>query len=434
MDEQIENINTNPICSCISCIIYIFQIVAFILICIHCSKKQYNDGYFLDVLDNLNKNPIKNIEIISENNSNCENLFLNNTPIYKWKEKYFKFERINSNLLNLLNKENNSIEIGTDSLENKLYSNETVINFIEITNSSEPSINKLNYSVITYQIDSKTFLHYSNNYVEGRVLVDIRIGLEKKPCDDITKNENLFISDYSCKDNDLDLGNTYQKLDETIIKDYYNEATDLNQKIYLYSRTYINAPEEYKKYNKLEEIKNYENKISKLNLVFQFIMSLVNMIFLSCFSHINQNTTFSFILFLLIVNLIIKMIFPIINISYLSIAISNYNKYNNFIFSKLNHGISDYYKKYIWFIKYDIVILTSLILAIIPGVIAFVSMFGILLTLIGKKVIDTMSEKLKKREERKQRIKKYKDEIKQLENNPDIPISKINEKRLLFFK
>ena len=128
------------------------------------------------------------------------------------------------------------------------------------------------------------------------------------------------------------------------------------------------------------------------------------------------------------------MICPLINISYLSNAINNYNKYNDFIFSKLNHGISSYYKKYIWFIKYDIVILTSLILAIIPGVIAFVSMFGILLTLIGKKVIDTMSEKLKKREERKQRIKKYKDEIKELENNPDIPISKINEKRLQFFK
>jgi len=128
------------------------------------------------------------------------------------------------------------------------------------------------------------------------------------------------------------------------------------------------------------------------------------------------------------------MIFPIINISYLSITINNYNKYNNFIFSKLNHGISGYYKKYIWFIKYDIIIITSLVLTIIPGVITLVSMFGIFLGLIGKKVIDTMSEKLKKREERKQRIKKYKDEIKELENNPDIPISKINEKRLQFFK
>ena len=128
------------------------------------------------------------------------------------------------------------------------------------------------------------------------------------------------------------------------------------------------------------------------------------------------------------------MICPLINISYLSNAINNYNKYNDFIFSKLNHGISSYYKKYIWFIKYDIVILTSLILMIIPGIIILISIFGTLLGLIGKKLIDTVSEKLKKREERKQRIKKYKDEIKELENNPDIPISKINEKRLQFFK
>ena len=264
--------------------ILLHTVIAFILICIQYSKKQYNDEYFRDVFDNLNQYPIKAIEIIDIDNGMCNNFFVNNKPIYKWKGKYFKFERINSNLLNLLSKENNSIQIGTDSLGNKLYSNEKVINFIEITNSPEPSINKLNYSIITYKINSETFLHYSNDYVKGKVLVDIKIGLEKKPCDDITKNEDLFISNYSCKYRDLDLGNTYQKLDETIIKDYYNEAKDLNQKIYLYSRTYINVPEEYKKYNKLQETKNYENKTSKTNLkIFHFIIFIVNLFYFFSF-------------------------------------------------------------------------------------------------------------------------------------------------------
>jgi len=95
------------------------------------------------------------------------------------------------------------------------------------------------------------------------------------------------------------LGNTYQKLDETIIKDFYNEAVDLNQKIYLYSRTYINVPEEYKKYNKLEEIKKYENKTSILNLVFHFIISFVGIMCIDCCSQSfnNPNNSASFIIF-----------------------------------------------------------------------------------------------------------------------------------------
>jgi hypothetical protein len=131
------------------------------------------------------------------------------------------------------------------------------------------------------------------------------------------------------------------------------------------------------------------------------------------------------------------MICPLIRISLLSISINNYNKYNNLIFSQLNHGIKNYYKKYIWFIKYDIIILAIQVFGFIPNfirlmmfLIAFCTLFG----LFGKKIIDTMAEKIKKREEIKQRIKKCKEEIEKLENNPDIPISKINSKRLEFFK
>ena len=221
-------------------IIDVLQLYTYYIVYFEYNHKQYNDGYFTDVLDNLNQAPIKKIEIINKKNDSCENLFSLNTPIYHWKEKYFKFERIKSNLYKLKKKEKQSIEIGTDSLSNKLYSKEKVINFIEITNSSEPSISKLNYSVITRELDSKTFLHYSYDYIEGRVLVDIKIGFEKKPCDNKKLNEFLLISDYLCNDSDLDLGNTYQKLDETIIKDYNdNKTLNFSQKINLYSRTYI---------------------------------------------------------------------------------------------------------------------------------------------------------------------------------------------------
>ena len=79
-------------------------------------------------------------------------------------------------------------------------------------------------------------------------------------------------------------------------------------------------------------------------------------------------------------------------------------------------------------------ILTFDIFVLIPSLIVLTSILIALCRMLGKKAIDSISEKLKKREERKQRIKKYKEEIKELEKNPDIPISKINKKKLEFFK
>ena len=294
----------------------------------------------------------------------------------------------------------------------------------------------MQYSVVTQKIYSNTYLHYSNDYIEGKVLVDIKIGLEKKPCDDKTKNDNLDISKYKCKDNDLDLGNTYQKLDEFRIDDLsynYINIININQKIYLYSRSYISTPKEYKIYHKFNKIKNFANKKSDIYLKLYFVSFLINC---CCNNKCNFNNinSLSIVLTLFLINIVILMICPIIKICLVSIAINNYRKYNKFIFSNINHGIKNYYKPYPWFIKYDIVILTFDIFVLIPSLIVLTSILIVLCGIFGKKAIDSISEKLKKREERKQRIKKYKEEIKELEKNPDIPISKINKKKLEFFK
>ena len=422
-------------------IIDVLQLYTYYIVYFEYNHKQYNDGYFTDVLDNLNQAPIKKIEIINKKNDSCENLFSLNTPIYHWKEKYFKFERIKSNLYKLKKKEKQSIEIGTDSLSNKLYSKEKVINFIEITNSSEPSISKLNYSVITRELDSKTFLHYSYDYIEGRVLVDIKIGFEKKPCDNKKLNEFLLISDYLCNDSDLDLGNTYQKLDETIIKDYNdNKTLNFSQKINLYSRTYIGVPDEYIKYHNLEKIKSFENRKSTILYILYEILIFIYFYIFFLIQRQNTDSEQQKIIFL---DFKIKAIFSLIIIPLLSNAINNYNKYNKFLFSKLNHGINSYYKKNIWFIQLDIYILIIQIISILPSVVpifrivAFFVIFGMKeLVLIFEKLTKGIEKKQKRKEkkQRKQRIKKLKEEIKEFENNPDIPISKINEKRLQFFK
>ena len=110
------------------------------------------------------------------------------------------------------------------------------------------------------------------------------------------------------------------------------------------------------------------------------------------------------------------MICPLIRISLVSKAIKNYNKYYKYIFSNINHAIKNYYKKYPWFIKCDIAILTIEIFYLIPFVILLFIYLCTILCVYSFKEVDTISEKLKKREERKQRIKKYKEEIRELES------------------
>ena len=106
------------IITCIALII-IFSFTNLILLYIEEKKEQYGDGYFKDIYQNLQLTPIKSIKIETDV-INCHNLFLDADKIYKWKDICFQIQRIDSNYLKLLNKENNSFQIGTDSLGNKL--------------------------------------------------------------------------------------------------------------------------------------------------------------------------------------------------------------------------------------------------------------------------------------------------------------------------
>ena len=136
---------------------------------------------------------------------------------------------------------------------------------------------------------------------------------------------------YSCKDIDVDLGNTYQQLDDTILTN--NNTKIANNKVYLYSRTYISLPKEYKNYHNLNKIKKFAHKKSKTNLILYFISIIVNNFcnYKVTFEHFNPEGFCAFIL--LLFNTIILMICPVIRISLVSKAISNYNKYYKYIFS-----------------------------------------------------------------------------------------------------
>ena len=407
----------------------IFSLTNLVLLYIEEKKEQYGDGYFRDVYQNLYTAPIKSIKIATDK-KNCYNLFTEKYKIYKWKGICFQIERIYSIYHNLIDKETDSFQIGTDSLGNKLYSTKKVINYIEITNSPKSSLDNL-YPITTLQIDSKTYLHYSTDYINGTVLVDLKLGTEQKPCDNMDKMKSFDISKYSCKDKDKDLGNTYKKLDETIIKDYNNKAKNPNQKIYLYKRTYIGTPKDFINIHDLDGIKDFaKKKIKKMRIVY-YLLYVFNPFELGLFESMGM------IIFSAIVFFIIGLLLPIYIIKLCVKCIKNYNLYRVHIFSMMNHGIKYYYNSNIWFMIIDKTILAFEIILTLPYIliVIYLLILGLKqLGILGKKVINKISKKLKEKEERKKRIKQYKDEIKELEKNPDIPLSKINEKRLLFFK
>ena len=407
-------------------IIYIILYpITIILNSLEGKKVQYGDGYFEDIRQNLDKQPIQNISFTNIT-SRYHNLFTEKNPIYYWKGNLFYIQTISSNYLQLLTKDKNTSEIGTDSLGNKLYSNQKVINFIEITSNPEPSIDKNLYSVITLNLDSENYLHYSRDYIQGKVLVDIKIGTEKKPCDDINNIESLDITKYKCDDKDLDLGNTYEKLDETTAKNFDENIEDKNQKIVLYKRTYIGIkePENYIEYHDLSKIKKYaKEKIEKISN-FDYIVYLLSPIsgLVTCNS--------ACIIIFIIIDVFLINIFSIIKITMVLKCINNYNNYKNFIFSKVNHGIKDYYTNSIWFMKYDkaYVSLQFIILIPLTSLILFIIYLGL------KKIGVIVEKKLAILLEKRKRIKKISEEIKNLELNPNTPKYKINQKRLEFFK
>ena len=111
---------------------------------------------------------------------------------------------------------------------------------------------------------------------------------------------------------------------------------------------------------------------------------------------------------LLFFNSIILMICPVIRISFISIAISNYNKYNNYIFSKINHGIKKYYKKFPWFIRIDITLLTFELFILIPFFILLIFSLCTILGVYGVKAIDNISEKIKKKKKENRELRNIK--------------------------
>ena len=202
-------------------LLFCLILIPFILvICFSiCFYRQYKNGYFNDLYENWKKKPIMEISI--EETDQNEKLIigksLDDNNLYKWKGIEFKVKRGKSDYFDSFTKNKNSKLCGIDSNGNYLYFDECPINYIEISENNQPFLSKYGYQFKTIQINSNTFIHYSNDFIYGEILVDLHISDYLGPCSNKNKNDVCpYFSNCKnkCSFNDTILDNSFIKLNK----------------------------------------------------------------------------------------------------------------------------------------------------------------------------------------------------------------------------
>jgi len=256
-----------PICACL-----ILNIISLFVI------KGYNDGVFNDFYNNWKQKPIYSIQIESNGEKLSLGKSLNNEDLFIWKGKTFYVLRQKTDYFEAYNigKKNLDLKLcGIDSNGNYLYFESCPINYIEFSSNSNPYISKEEYEVQTIQIDNSTYLHYSNNFINGKILIDLHVSDYYGPCSNTKKKDICAFYDNcndkcSSKESIIDI--SYFNLDN----EEYNKFADDNKLeknkrdvdnldlIYLYGRTYISSNNVNNDFDKVDDhikIKDLKNKI-----------------------------------------------------------------------------------------------------------------------------------------------------------------------------
>ena len=329
-------------------------------------KKNFRDGNFNDLYENWNKKPIMGISI--EDSYEGEKIIFGKTPdntdLFKWKGSSFKVKRGEYNYFDSFSKKKGQNFCGTDSNGNKLYFDECPINYIEFSPEKEPFLSREVYGIQTIALDAITYIHYSNKFINGKILIDFDISDYIGPCSD--KKKNNICSFYSnckqekkCNSDEKIIDNSYVKLDYhplilfEQLNEYNNEEKnnyDYMEEINLYGRTYI-ASNEVENYNRkvkiIENIKKMKNTAVKNYFVMYILPStplVSQLVFL--FKQKVVNIVAEFISFLAIGGHFILIFLEEINP-------------NNFKY--IYHHTSEFYSKEYLFIylKYSILFLDS---------------------------------------------------------------------------
>ena len=274
---------------------YLIPVCSFILLIFvgSCFKKYIlKEGVYKDLFLNYKMSPIESINIKEINeNMNELNYFDKEKPytlgkiqlrtdkkieyLTNWKDKTFYISRMNKKYTypNILNNEKKGKYCGYDSNGNKLYfplNVECPINYIEFTQSKSPSLKEYNFK--TFQINQNTYMHYTNEYLEGKILIDLRIS-NLKPFGDIESDNNICYEIYGKEECIID--NNYHGYNNDVYGYEQIDSDLINSKsLYLYSRTYVGINDVSKK------LGNYNDKINNYYLIIRVICFLISFIYL----------------------------------------------------------------------------------------------------------------------------------------------------------
>ena len=365
--------------------VMLFTLIALYLIIL--AAKTFNDGIYKNLRENWKMNPIKEINILETKIKPKEaqeilGIFegienpkkYKNTTITNWRTKNFEFEFYKDySYKNLLKKSYNNKICGKDSENNPLYfpiNIECPINFIEISNETKSSIDgKYEYKKLNLSDD--LFLYYSNEYIDGEILVELKVSSKEGMCFDLNYDNDFapYILNYNIKDKKRGcINNLYDErlkiIDEDSIDNFlknnniekdikFNETyyNFTKSKIYLYKRGYIGLNESFKTY----EINKVINapKFSKIKNAICFVYTLFYIIFFFIPIAFEKKLTKNFIT--IDISFILIYSVPVMILNYIEI-------YNYKIIKKILKSISStlffkYENGYIWYIKIDFYIL-----------------------------------------------------------------------------
>ncbi len=356
---------------CFYIILKIFPLIINIGLSFLFTKKNFrDDGNFKDLYENWNKKPIMDISI--EDSYEGEKIIFGKTPdntnLFKWKGSSFKVKRGEYNYFDSFSKKKGQNFCGTDSNGNKLYFDECPINYIEFSPKKEPFLSREDYDIQTITLDAITYIHYSNKFINGKILIDFDISDYIGPCSD--KKKNNICSFYSnckqekkCNSDEKIIDNSYVKLDYhplilfEQLNEYNNEEKnnyDYMEEINLYGRTYI-ASNEVENYNRkvkiIENIKKMKNTVSKKDFII-YLLPLISLFFQLIFLILLCAKEKSKI----IISDIISLIVIIFHFLLILLEVINPNN-----FKYIYHHIADFYSKEYLFIylKYSILFLDS---------------------------------------------------------------------------
>ena len=259
--------------------------------------KEYKDGVFNDFYKNWEQNPIYSIEITENGEKLSLGKSQKNQDLFIWKGKSFYVKRYESDYFKSFKREIDNVYkmnlklCGIDSNGNHLYFENCPINYIEFSSKSNPYISKEQFNVQTIKIDDSTYLHYSNKFINGKILIDLHISDHYGPCSyrnkkDICAFYNNCKDKCNSKENMIDM--SYFNLDNDNFMNFvkYNNLDtnvggfDNLELIYLYGRTYIssnNVNYNYDKTNDYIKIKNHKNTIKLFRLI-TFLMVFITLV------------------------------------------------------------------------------------------------------------------------------------------------------------